>query len=117
MIVVSTGGLIINMVGLFFFSENDQENKNIYGLFLHVLADTLGSLSVLVACFLVNQYQMHMADPICAMIVSVMIFLSVIPLIWMSCQDLLIQTPQNILENRQKIIDQFMKEEGITNVR
>ena len=58
MIVVSVGGLIINLVGLVFFHEDEDEdqNENIYGLFLHVLADTLGSVGVLVSCFLIKMY-------------------------------------------------------------
>jgi zinc transporter 5/7 len=90
MILVSIGGLIINLVGLAFFHENEEQNENIYGLFLHVLADTLGSVGVLVSCYLVTNYNIAIADPICAMIVSIMIFVSVLPLIKMSCEGLLL---------------------------
>jgi len=54
MILVSIGGLIVNLIGLVFFHENEEQNENIYGLFLHVLADTLGSVGVLVSCYLVT---------------------------------------------------------------
>ena len=90
MIVVSIGGLIINLCGLFFFLEDEDSNENIYGLFLHVLADTLGSLGVLLSCFLIKVYDWHISDPICALVVSIMIFISVIPLLKISCSALLI---------------------------
>ena len=99
MILVSTGGLIINLIGLVFFHENEEQNENIYGLFLHVLADTLGSVGVLVSCFLVTNYKISIADPVCAMVVSILIFVSVLPLIKMSCEGLLLQTPDNIYQN------------------
>ena len=108
MIVVAFGGLLINLVGLVFFHEDEEEesNENIYGLFLHVLADTLGSLGVLVSCFLIKIYgdSWQVADPICALIVSIMIFVSVIPLIKMSCEGLLLQTPEKVNNNRKSII-------------
>ena len=77
-------GLIINLIGLAFFHEDENDgpqNDNITGLFLHVLADTLGSVGVLVSCYLIKNYDMEIADPICALVVSVMIFVSVMPLL------------------------------------
>ena len=47
--VVAIGGLIVNLMGLLCFHEDEDKNENIYGLFLHVLADTLGSLGVIVS--------------------------------------------------------------------
>ena len=91
MFVVSIGGLIVNIMGLFFLSEDDdqQSSLNIKGLFLHVLADTFRSIGVLLNCFLVRNYGITMADPLCAMFVSVMIFISVLPLLKASCVSLI----------------------------
>ena len=93
--LVAIGGLIINLIGLAHFHEEEHSNENIYGLFLHVLADTLGSIGVLVSCHLVQKGYL-MADPICAMIVSLMIFISVMPLIQMSCKGLIIQNQKEV---------------------
>lgn len=94
MVLVSTGGLVINLIGLCFFHEDEEDhNENTYGLFLHVLADTLGSLGVLASCFMIKQYDMEIFDPICALTVSIMIFISVLPLIKISCESLLITSP------------------------
>lgn len=51
--MVAVGGLIVNLIGLAHFHEEEHQNENIYGLFLHVLADTLGSVGVIVSCQLV----------------------------------------------------------------
>lgn len=87
MIVVSIGGLLLNLLGLYLFNEDDDvdnKNTNTYALFLHVLADTLGSLSVIVASFFVRIFQWYIADTICALFTSIMIFISVVPLSKMS---------------------------------
>ena len=91
MLVCSVMGLIINLIGLYFFHDHEEEhenggsNQNTYGIFLHVLADTLGSVGVLLSCYLVRYHDMEIADPICAVVVSMLIFVSVLPLLKISC--------------------------------
>ena len=89
-IIVAIGGLIVNLMGLVCFHEDTDKNENIYGLFLHVLADTLGSIGVIVSTYLAKRGYLF-ADPACAMLVSIMIFVSVVPLIKMSCCSLLLE--------------------------
>lgn len=38
-------------------------------------------------------HQMYLSDPICAMVVSALIFVSVLPLIQLSCENLLLKSP------------------------
>lgn len=63
------------------------------GVFLHVLADTLGSIGVIVSTFLIEQFGWFIADPVCSLFIAVLIFLSVIPLIKDACQVLLLRLP------------------------
>lgn len=93
--MVSTLGFCVNLIGLFFFHDHhdhghgeedghhhhDHENENMYGVFLHVLADTLGSVGVIFSSVLVKYYDMYIADPICSFIISLMILASGIPFI------------------------------------
>lgn len=74
--------------------EHSHENENMYGVFLHVLADALGSLGVIFSSVLVKYWGMNVADPICSFIISVMILGSVIPLIQMTSSNLLMMTPK-----------------------
>ncbi len=64
------------------------------GVFLHVMADTLGSVGVIISSFLMQQFGWYIADPLCSMSIAVMIFLSVIPLIKHSSSLLLLRTPR-----------------------
>ena len=80
------------------------------------MADTLGSVGVLVSCYLVTNYNIAIADPICAMVVSIMIFVSVLPLIKMSCEGLLLQTPDNIYKNYNEIRQKLYLIEGVKKI-
>jgi len=95
LLTVSTLGFLVNLIGLFFFHDHHDhghdhaghshdhghENENMYGVFLHVLADTLGSVGVIFSSILVKYYKMYVADPVCSFIISLMILASGIPFI------------------------------------
>jgi zinc transporter 5/7 len=72
---------------------SDAENDNMRAVFLHVLADTLGSVGVIISSFLIQQFGWYIADPLCSLCIAIMIFLSVIPLLKHSSSLLLLKTP------------------------
>ena len=109
LVYISFIGFLVHIFGLYIFStdnqnENGTTNQNIYGLFLHVLADTIGSFCVLVSCFLVKSYDLQIIDPICGIIVSIIIFLSMMPLVYSSCCSLLLKTPETLLYYEHNIL-------------
>lgn len=125
---MSTLGFCVNLIGLFFFHDHhdhghdhghdhSHENENMYGVFLHVLADTLGSVGVIFSSILVKYYKMYVADPICSFIISLMILASGIPFIQMTASILILKTPQSIKKKRAKIEEQISKIEGVKEVR
>jgi solute carrier family 30 (zinc transporter), member 5/7 len=62
--------------------EHISGNSHIMkGVFLHVLADTLGSLGVIISALLMYQFGWMRADPICSMFIAILIALSVLPLL------------------------------------
>jgi zinc transporter 5/7 len=96
LLLVSFLGLGVNMIGLFFFHEHhdhggsecshgghgghsheghSHDNENMYGVFLHILADCLGSVGVIISSILVKYYGLYVADPICSFIISLMILI------------------------------------------
>ena len=66
------------------------------GVFLHVVADTLGSVGVIVSSVLIEQFGFFIADPLCSLFIAVLIFLSVLPLLQESSQVLLLRTPTDL---------------------
>lgn len=51
------------------------------GVYLHILADTLGSVGVIVSSLLMQMFGWMIADPICSMFIALLIIISVLPLI------------------------------------
>jgi len=42
-------------------------------VFLHIVADTLGSVGVIISALLMQRYDLMIADPICSMLISLLI--------------------------------------------
>ncbi|XP_059612858.1 zinc transporter 7 [Phlebotomus argentipes] len=66
------------------------------GVFLHILADTLGSVGVIVSAVLMQMFGWMIADPICSMFIALLIALSVLSLIKESIMVLMQRTPINL---------------------
>lgn len=67
------------------------------GVLLHVMADTLGSVSVIISAFLIHAYGWMIADPICSLFTAFLILLSVYPLLVNSSTVLMQRTPEKLL--------------------
>ncbi|ETK94496.1 hypothetical protein L917_02372 [Phytophthora nicotianae] len=138
LLLTSIAGLIVNLVGLFFFhdhvhghshshgsdsggcggghghshgnshhqahgedaSEDGHHggNSNMYGVYLHVLADTLGSVGVIISSILIHLYEWHVADSASSALISLLILGSTLPLLRDTARQLLQGAPQE-LEN------------------
>ena len=66
------------------------------GVLLHVMADTLGSVSVIVSSLLIKWYGWMVADPICSLFTSLLILLSVYPLLKNTTAILMQRTPAKL---------------------
>jgi solute carrier family 30 (zinc transporter), member 5/7 len=76
-------------------SGGSSDDQNIRGIFLHILADALGSVGVVFSSLLIKYFGWHVADPICSCMISILILLSVIPLLQDTSKILLQQIPSN----------------------
>ncbi|KZT55246.1 cation efflux protein [Calocera cornea HHB12733] len=56
-------------------------SHNMRGVFLHVMADTLGSVGVIVSTLLIKFYRWNGFDPIASIFIAILIAASVIPLV------------------------------------
>ncbi|EEY68628.1 Cation Diffusion Facilitator (CDF) Family [Phytophthora infestans T30-4] len=136
LLLTSTAGLFVNLVGLFFFhdhvhghshshgidsggcgsghghsygsshhqahGEDASENgnhggsTNMYGVYLHVLADTLGSVGVIISSILIQLYEWHVADSASSALISLLILGSTLPLLRDTARQLLQGAPQEL---------------------
>uniref|UniRef100_A0A8C6E4Z5 Zinc transporter n=1 Tax=Moschus moschiferus TaxID=68415 RepID=A0A8C6E4Z5_MOSMO len=69
-----------------------------HGVFLHILADTLGSIGVIASAIMMQNFGLMIADPICSILIAMLIVISVIPLLRESVGILMQRTPP-LLEN------------------
>uniref|UniRef100_A0A667XV55 Zinc transporter n=1 Tax=Myripristis murdjan TaxID=586833 RepID=A0A667XV55_9TELE len=92
-------------------------NANMRGVFLHVLADTLGSVGVIISTILIRQFGWLIADPICSLFIATLIFLSVIPLLKDACEVLLLRTPPEHEKDLNSALEKIEKIEGVLSYR
>ncbi|KAK2911485.1 hypothetical protein Q8A67_003618 [Cirrhinus molitorella] len=92
-------------------------NANMRGVFLHVLADTLGSVGVIISTILIRQFGWLIADPICSLFIATLIFLSVIPLLKDACEVLLLRTPPQQEKELNFALEKIQKIEGVLSYR
>lgn len=69
------------------------------------MADTLGSVAVIVSSLLIDWYGWLVADPICSLVLAGLILASVLPLLKESASILILRVPVGAEENIKKCID------------
>ena len=73
MLVVAVGGLFVNLAGLWILHGGKDSNLNVRGAWLHVLSDTLGSIGVIAAAFVVWAFGWTRADPIASIGIALLV--------------------------------------------
>ncbi|KAG0725124.1 Zinc transporter 7 [Chionoecetes opilio] len=68
------------------------------GVYLHILADTLGSVGVIVSSILMYLFGWMIADPICSLFIAVLILVSVLGLLRNSVEILMQRQPRELDE-------------------
>ncbi|PQE20095.1 cation efflux zinc transporter protein [Rutstroemia sp. NJR-2017a BBW] len=79
--------------------DHSHDNENMRGIFLHVLADTMGSAAVIVSTILIHFVGWSGWDPLASCLIAVLIFLSSIPLVKSSARKLLLTVPDDVEYN------------------
>lgn len=70
---IASGGLIVNFISLLLVHRHEGHNLNARGVWLHLISDTLGSVSAIVAGFMVWKLGWRIADPIISVLISLFI--------------------------------------------
>ena len=74
--IVATGGLLINLVSLWILEAGRGDSLNVRGAWLHVASDTLASVGVIIAGFGIWAYGWIWLDPTISIIVSILVLIS-----------------------------------------
>lgn len=87
------------------------------GVFLHILADALGSVGVIVSAILMQLFGWMIADPICSVFIAVMIAVSVVGLIKESMEILMQRQPRQLDRRLSGCYQQLARLEGVRSVQ
>jgi cation diffusion facilitator family transporter len=107
LLIVAVIGFVVNMVGIFSFHHGHGHghghscgghSTNMQGVLLHIMADALGSLGVIVSTLLIYQFKWTGFDPLASLLIGILIFLSTIPLIQSSFAMLMATVPSHVKE-------------------
>lgn len=91
-------------------------DHNMYGIFLHVLADTLGSVGVVISTLFIKYKGWLITDPACSIFLSALIIASVIPLVRNSAEILLQRVPRHNENNLKTAMKRISRIAGVTSM-
>ncbi|CAG98719.1 metal cation transporter MSC2 [Kluyveromyces lactis] len=119
LLVVSILGLLVNVVGLCAFDHGHahgehESNDNMRGIFLHVLADTLGSVGVIISTLLTKIFKSQIFDPIASFFIASLILLSSLPLLKSTGSSLLLKVDDKKHALLKNVLNQIVSTPGVT---
>ena len=114
MILVASGGLLINLVCARLLHGDHKDDLNVRGAWLHIIGDALGSVGAIVAGALMSVYGWYAADPLFSCLIGLLIIWSSWHLIRESTNVLLEGTPAHI--NLAAVEDAILQTDGVTDV-
>jgi solute carrier family 30 (zinc transporter), member 5/7 len=77
-------------------SHHQHGGDNMYGIYLHIMADALGSVAVVVSTICVRYFGWSGFDPLASCAIAVLIFASAVPLVFSSGKKLLLSLPGDV---------------------
>lgn len=88
MLLTAIVGLLFNLLTVRLFHAHSHADLNVRGAFLHVLADTVSSIAVLVSALLILLFHWEWADAFVSVLTATFIVMSTLPFLGESLQAL-----------------------------
>ena len=114
MIVVASGGLIVNLACAWLLHGEHHDDLNVHGAWLHIMGDALGSVGAIIAGVLMSVYGWYQADAVFSAAIALLIIWSSWHLIRESTNVLLEGTPAHI--NLASVEEAIRTTEGVEGV-
>ena len=96
MLVVATGGLVVNVIAARLLHAGAAHSLNVRGAYLHVLSDLLGSVAAILAALAVRYRGWTIADPVASIVMTALIVRGAWQLVRESVDVLLEAAPPHI---------------------
>lgn len=111
---IAVGGLLVNIVAAKLLHSGHKHDLNMRGAWLHVMGDLLGSVTAIVAGVLIITLGWLWADPLCSVLISLIIIFGAWRLIVESVNVLLEGTPAHI--NLAAVEETILETSGVGGV-
>ncbi len=111
MITIAAIGLSVNLMSLYLLHTHKDENLNIRGAFLHVMADSLGSVGALVAGLIILKTGWTLVDPLVSLAICTLILWSSWRLVKDAIHILLLGVPSHI--NYRDVEQEILSHQGV----
>ncbi|MFT3743410.1 MAG: cation diffusion facilitator family transporter [Pyrinomonadaceae bacterium] len=112
--IIAIGGLIVNIIAAKLLHHGHQHDLNMRGAWLHVMGDLLGSATAIIAGVLIAAFGWLWADPLCSVLISLIIIFGSWRLIMDSVNILLEGTPAHI--DLAAVENTILETEGVAGV-
>ncbi|GAB1288044.1 Zinc transporter 7 [Apodemus speciosus] len=97
--------------------RQDPADRFYKRVFLHILADTLGSIGVIASAIMMQNFGLMIADPICSILIAILIVVSVIPLLRESIGILMQRTPPSLENTLPQCYQRVQQLQGVYNLQ
>ncbi len=114
MLGVAVGGLVVNLIGMAVLHGGRDESLNVRGAWLHVLADTLGSVQAIAAGLLIWTLGWDWVDPTASLLIAALIVFSSWTLLRDSVNVLLEGAPGHL--DTREIRDALLEADGVADL-
>lgn len=111
MLAVASGGLVVNLIGMWVLHGGRDESLNVKGAWLHVVADTLGSAQAIAAGALIWAFGWTWVDPTASVVIALLVVVSSWTLLRDSVDVLLEGAPRHL--DTREIERALLAEEGV----
>ncbi|KAI8628334.1 cation efflux protein [Xylariaceae sp. FL1651] len=95
--------------------SHSHDNENMHGIYLHILADTLGSASVIVSTILTYLMPWTGWDPLASFLIAYLILITAMPLVKSSAQRLLLTNSADMEYNLRNTLSEITNQRGVAS--
>ncbi|MDZ4819593.1 MAG: cation diffusion facilitator family transporter [Planctomycetota bacterium] len=114
LMVVATGGLLVNLVALWVLESGRTGNLNVRGAWLHVMTDALGSVGAILAGVFIWAFDWRWADPVMSVLIGLLVIYSSVNLLREAVSVLMESTPDHL--DTEKVREAMLQLPGVLEV-
>ncbi|MDP2089237.1 MAG: cation diffusion facilitator family transporter [Flavobacteriaceae bacterium] len=113
-IILAILGILVNGFSVLLLKKDAEHNLNMKSAYIHLLADMLTSVAVLIGGLLMKFYQIYWIDSVLTLIISIYLIKMSWKIFIDSLQILMLFAPKHIVV--EKVVDELCKIETIRNI-